>query len=102
MNRDERDVRANRAKQLLDNDLFKGSFETLESEVLNKLKTANLDGSEQSQKYVEALARHLQVIEGVQRMLSQTVEFASMNKRDTTIGESLDRSRLVPKKRLFG
>lgn len=66
------------AEQLLNDELLSGAFDALESEILAKIKAANLDGSATATDFMLELGRKLQAVEGVKRYLRGKVNATSI------------------------
>lgn len=69
MTRQSKESIAIHAKQLLEDELFNSAFDSLENEIISKIKSANIDGSETAADYVLELGRKLQTTEAIKRAL---------------------------------
>ena len=87
MNRRSQSVIASEAQALLDNELFNGAFDKMEAEIHRKLKDAALDGSDASLRYTEALARHLQVINGVKKVARLLISSNDVREHNRALAE---------------
>lgn len=69
MTRQSKESIAIHAKQLLEDELLSSALESIENEIIAKLKAANIDGSETAADYVLELSRKLQTAEAFKRSL---------------------------------
>lgn len=67
--RNDKEHLALKAQQLLDDEVLKGAFDALEGSILSEIKHANINGTDDSEKFILELARKLQTVEGVKKAL---------------------------------
>lgn len=64
---------AEKAQQLLDDEVLKGAFDALEGSIIAEIKRANMNGTEDSENHIMELARKLQTTEGVKKVLRDRI-----------------------------
>ena len=69
MPRQDQEAIAVHAKQLLEDELLSSALDSIENEIIAKLKAANIDGSDESARFVLELSRKLQTAEAFKRSL---------------------------------
>lgn len=72
--RDDREAKAETARQLLDEPMIAAAFAALDRHVLDSMKAHVIDGSEASRDYVIEMARKLQTNAGVKKYLQAQID----------------------------
>lgn len=73
MSRSGNQVRAERARQLLDNEVFSDAWSGVEGYIVQQLRTSKLDGTPDSERYLMELVRRLQTLDSVKAMINQYI-----------------------------
>jgi vancomycin resistance protein YoaR len=71
---------ATQAQQLLDNEMLNGALDSIEAEIVKKIKGANIDGTESAEAFVLELARKLQTAAAFKKSLQSHVTNYKMTK----------------------
>lgn len=71
--RNDKEHLAIKAQQLLDDEVLNGAFDALEGHIIGEIKRANMNGTDDSNKFILELARQLRTVEGVKAALRARV-----------------------------